>query len=316
MKAIRTTSMAGVLCLTLLTSTLAMSCREESEITSIQGTQTDNHQNAKTRFINVKGNAFAYRVLGKDGGIPLVLLPGLGGSMDDWDPAVTDGLAKKYKVILFDNKGVAASKGVTPNTVQAMADDAIDFIEALNLNKINIMGFSMGGFVAQRVVLTKPALINKIILTGTGPQGAIGLSNLPNIIAGTAGLSPEASFLKFGFTESAASIAAGKASYARIQLRTTDRDLPLSDATSASQFTAVLSWSQANPNALTEIKNIKNPVLIVHGQNDLPVSVQNAQNMLQNLDHAELLVFPDSGHASFFQNHDAFVSRASEFLNK
>lgn len=315
MKSIRKTSITGVLCLTLFSTTLAMSCREESEITTIQEIQT-NHQNAKTRFVNVKGTQFAYRVLGKDGGVPLVLFPGLGGSMDDWDPAVTDGLAKKYKVIIFDNKGVAASKGTTPDNIQAMADDAIDFIEALHLNKVNIMGFSMGGFIAQRVVLTKPALINKMILTGTGPKGAIGLSNLPNIVASTAGLSPEESFLKFGFTQSPESIAAGKAAYARIQSRTVDRDLALSDATSASQFTAVLGWAQPNADALNEIKNIKKPVLIVHGENDLPVSVQNAHNMSQNLENSELLIFPDSGHASFFQNHDAFVAKAVQFLDK
>lgn len=314
MKVFRTISAASILCVTLF-SVVTMSCSEESEIIT-QEVQVVNHRNAKTKFIKVKGNDFAYRTWGKEDGIPLVLLPGLGGSMDDWDPAVTDGLAQKYRIIIFDNQGVAASKGTTPNTVQAMADDAIDFIKALNLNKVNIMGFSMGGFVAQRVVLTQPNLINKVILTGTGPKGAIGLSNLPNIIAGTAGLSAEESFLKFGFTQSAASIAAGKASYERIQLRTTDRDLPLSDATSNSQFTAVLSWAQPDANSLEDIKMIKNKVLIVHGENDLPVSVQNAQNMKQNLEHAELLVFPDSGHASFFQNHEAFVAKAVAFLSE
>ena len=312
MKTIRTISVTGILCLTLFT-TISMSCREESEIT-IQQNQAETHQTAKTRFVNVKGTTFAYRSFGKEEGIPLVLLPGLGGSMDDWDPAVTDGLAKQYKIIIFDNRGVAASQGTTPNNIQSMANDAIDFIEALHLNKVNIMGFSMGGFVAQRVVLTKPGLINKVILTGTGPKGAIGLANLPNIIAGTAGLGAEESFLKFGFTNSAQSIAAGKAAYGRIQLRTTDRDVALSDATSFSQLTAVLEWAQPDVNSLEEIKAIKNPVLIAHGENDLPVSVQNAHSMAQNLDHAELLVFPDSGHASFFQNHDAFVAKAVEFL--
>ncbi|WP_261511612.1 alpha/beta fold hydrolase [Chryseobacterium paludis] len=314
MKAFRTISAASILCVTLFT-VVTVSCTEESEVIT-QEVQVLNHRNAKTKFVKVKGNDFAYRTWGKEDGIPLVLLPGLGGSMDDWDPSVTDGLAQKYKIIIFDNQGVAASQGTTPNTVQAMADDAIDFIKALNLTKVNIMGFSIGGFVAQRVVLTQPTLINKVILTGTGPKGAIGLSNLPNIIAGTAGLSAEESFLKFGFTQSAASIAAGKASYARIQLRTTDRDLPLSDATSNSQFTAVLSWAQPDANSLEDIKMIKNPVLIVHGENDLPVSVQNAQNMKQNLEHGELLVFPDSGHASFFQNHDAFVAKAVAFLGE
>ncbi|SEH31653.1 alpha/beta fold hydrolase [Chryseobacterium culicis] len=315
MKTIRKISAVSLLCLTLFT-VVTMSCTEENEPPTMQETQNTNHQNAKTQFINVKGDAVAYRILGNQDGIPLVLLPGLGGSMDDWDPAVTDGLAKKYKVIIFDNKGVSSSKGTTPNTIQTMADDAADFIKAMNLNKVNIMGFSMGGFIAQRIVLTHPSLINKVILTGTGPKGAIGLANLPDIIAGTAGLSPEASFLKFGFTESAPSTAEGKASYARIQLRTAERDLPLSDAASNSQFTAVLSWAQPNADALTEIKQIKNPVLIVHGENDLPVSVQNAKNMAQHLDHAELVIFPDSGHASFYQYHDVFVAKAIEFLGK
>ena len=315
MKTIRKISAVSLLCLTLFT-VVTVSCTEENEPPTVQEIQNRDHQTAKTQFINVKGNAIAYRVLGKEEGIPLVLLPGLGGSMDDWDPAVTDGLAKQYKVIIFDNKGVASSKGITPNTIQAMADDAVDFIKALNLNKVNIMGFSMGGFVTQRIVLTNPSLINKVILTGTGPQGAIGLSNLPDIVAGTAGLSPEASFLKFGFTESAQSTAEGKASYARIQLRKTDRDLPLSDAASTAQFTAVLSWAQPNADALTEIKKIKNPVLIVHGENDLPVAVQNAKNLAQNLDHAELVIFPDSGHASFYQNHVSFIAKAIEFLGK
>lgn len=316
MKTIRKISAVSLLCLTLFT-VVTVSCTEENEPpTTTQEVQNRNHQTARTQFITVKGNAIAYRVLGKEDGIPLVLLPGLGGSMDDWDPAVTDGLAKKYKVIIFDNKGVASSKGTTPNTVQAMADDAVDFIKALNLPQVNIMGFSMGGFVAQRIVLTNPSLINKVILTGTGPQGAIGLSNLPNIIAGTAGLSPEASYLKFGFTESAQSTAEGKASFARVQLRTTDRDLPLNDAASNAQFTAVLSWAQPNADALTEIEKIKKPVLIVHGENDLPVSVQNAKNMAQHLDDAELVIFPDSGHASFYQYHDTFVAKAIEFLGK
>lgn len=315
MKTIRKISAVSLLCLTLFT-VVTVSCTEENEPPTVQEVQNRDHQTAKTQFINVKGNAIAYRVLGKEEGIPLVLLPGLGGSMDDWDPAVTDGLAKKFKVIIFDNKGVASSKGVTPNTIQTMADDAVDFINALNLNKVNIMGFSMGGFIAQRIVLTHPSLINKVILTGTGPQGAIGLSNLPNIVAGTAGLSPEASFLKFGFTESAQSIAEGKASFARVQLRTKDRDVPLNDAASNSQFTAVLAWAQPNADALTEIQKIKNPVLIVHGENDLPVSVQNAKNMAQNLDQAELVIFPDSGHASFYQYHDTFVGKAIEFLGK
>lgn len=313
MKAIRKFTITSTLCAALF-SAVASSCSDNNDFPTGQDTAVVNHNNAKTKFINVKGTDFAYRSWGKEGGIPLVLLPGTGGSMDDWDPAVTDGLAKHYQLIIFDNKGVASSKGDTPNTVQAMANDAIDFIKTMNLGKVNIMGFSMGGFVAQTIVLTEPALINKIILADSGPKGAIGLANLPNIIAGTAGLSPEESYLKFGFTDSQPSIAAGKASYTRVHLRTVDRDLTLSDATSTAQFTAVLAWAQPDAGALDEIKTIKKPVLIVHGDKDLPISVQNAHNMKQHLENATLLEFTDSGHAAFYQNHEAFLTKALAFL--
>lgn len=187
MKAIKKFTIASTLCASLFSVAL-ISCSDDNDLSVVQEAPVVSHNNAKTNFINVKGTDFAYRSWGKEGGIPLVLLPGTGGSMDDWDPAVTDGLAKQYRLIIFDNKGVASSKGTTPNTIQEMANDAIDFIKAMNLSKVNIMGFSMGGFVAQRIVLTEPDLINKIILADSGPKGAIGLSNLPNIIAGTAGL--------------------------------------------------------------------------------------------------------------------------------
>jgi len=297
-----------------LFSAVSIACSDKDKFPTEQELSAVDHNNAKTNFISVKGINFAYRSWGKEGGIPLVLLPGTGGSMDDWDPAVTNGLAKKYKIIIFDNKGVASSNGTTPNTIQAMANDAIDFIKAMNLGTVNIMGFSMGGFVAQRIVLTEPTIINKIILADSGPKGAIGLANLPNIVAGTAGLSPEESYLKFGFTESQASIAAGKASFARVHLRTVDRDPALSDATSTAQFTAVLAWAQPDAAALEEIKTIKKPVLIVHGDKDLPISIQNAYHMKKNLANAVLVEFSDSGHAAFYQNYEAFLTKALAFL--
>lgn len=313
MKTIRKFTIASALCVSLF-SAVTISCSDDNELPTEQESSALNHNNAKTNFIRVKGVDYAYRSWGKEGGIPLLLLPGTGGSMDDWDPAVTNGLAKQYKVIIFDNKGVASSNGTTPNTVQGMANDAIDFIKAMNLGTVNIMGFSMGGFVAQRIVLTEPAIINKIILADSGPKGAIGLSNLPNIIAGTVGLSAEESYLKFGFTDSQASILAGKASFTRVHLRTVDRDLALSDATSTAQFTAVLAWAQPDAAALEELKTIKNPVLIVHGDKDLPISIENAHHMKQNLENAVLLEFPDSGHAAFYQNHEAFLTKALAFL--
>ncbi|KMQ60310.1 alpha/beta hydrolase [Chryseobacterium angstadtii] len=270
-----------------------------------------NHQTAPTKFIRVKGINFAYRILGKEKGIPLILLQGLGWSMDNWDPAVINGLAKKYRLIIFDNKGVASSGGTTPHTIQEMADDAIDFIQALNLDKVNIMGYSMGGFVAQRIAFTRPSMIHKLILVGSGPQGAVGLSDLPHTISKIKGSTPEEFFIKFGFTTSEKSIAAAKQSYTRIHLRTANRDLPLSSAAVASQFAAISSWAMPDASALTELNTIKCPVLIVHGENDLALPVQNAK-----IHHSELLIFPDSGHAAFFQNEILFVNKVSAFLSQ
>lgn len=195
-----------------------------------------------------------------------------------------------------------------------MATGVTAFVKKLGLQKVNILGFSLGSFITQQIALTEPGLINKIILTGTGPKGAIGLSNLTTLLAQGANLSPEDNFLKFGFANSDASIAAGKESWTRIQLRVDDRDPGVNEASAAAGVQAVLGWAQPSPNALNELKSIKQPVLIAQGENDLPVPVINSKNMAQNIPNAKLIVYPDSGHAAIFQNHEAFLSNALAFL--
>ena len=174
----------------------------------------------------------------------------------------------------------------------------------------------MGSFISQQVVLTNPTLINKLILTGTGPKGSEGLSNLPSLLAAAAGLSTEDFQLKFAFTSSPASIAAGKRSYERIQKRTVNRDAPVSGESSTAQVKAVLGWAQPYPDAFKELKTITQPVLIAQGQYDLPVPVINAINMSHSIPGAKLIVYPDAGHAAFFQYPDEFVTAALEFLGK
>lgn len=276
----------------------------------------DYHQTARTQFIEAGSVKYAYRILGDQTGVPLVLLASLGSSMDDWDPAITNGLAQKRKVILFDNRGVGSSTGQVPATIVEMATDAVVFIKAMGLTKVDLMGFSMGGFITQQILLTEPALIRKAILTGTGPKGSEGLANLPNIIASTADLTPEETFLTFGFTKSEASLKAGKASYERIQNRKTDRDLPLSQQGGGAQLAAVLAWAKPYPNALNELKAVQQPVLLVQGKNDLPVPVVNAINASQSIPDANLVVYPDAGHAAFCQYADRFVQEATDFLGE
>jgi pimeloyl-ACP methyl ester carboxylesterase len=276
----------------------------------------DYPQTAATQFITAGGTKFAYRVLGDKTGIPLVMVSSLGSSMDDWDPAITNGLAQHHKVIIFDIQGVGSSGGTTPDNIPDMAKGVVTFINALGYSKVNLMGFSMGSFISQQMVLTNPALVNKLILTGTGPKGSEGLSNLPNLLAAAAGLSQEEFLLKFAFTSSPASIAAGKRSYERIQKRTVSRDAPASGESSTAQVKAVLGWAQPYPDALKELKNITQPVLIVQGQYDVPVPVINAINMSRSIPGAQLIVYPDAGHAAFFQYPDEFVPAALEFLGK
>jgi len=276
----------------------------------------DYHQTAPTQFIDADGAKYAYRVLGDKSGTPLVLVSALGSGMDDWDPAVTNGLAQHYKVILFDNKGVGSSTGSTPATIADMAKDAVSFIKALGYTKVNLMGFSMGGFVSQQIVLTEPGLVNKLILTGTGPKGSEGLSNLPNLLAAGADLSPEERFLSFAFTASEASRKAGEASWDRSQKRTEDRDAALSNETGVAQLTAVLAWAQPYPDALKELSTVTQPTLIVEGEEDIPVPVINSINMSKAIPNAHLVLYPDAGHASFAQYYDKFVHEAISFLNK
>lgn len=293
-----------------------VSCKKDETPGNDQETTIDYHQTATTQFVSSGDTKYAYRVLGNKGGIPLVLLSPLGGSMDDWDPAITNGMAQKYKVIIFDNQGVGASSGKTPSSIADMAKGAVAFIKALGYSRVNLMGFSMGGFVTQQILLTEPSLVNKVVLTGTGPKGSEGLANLPDILVGGAGLNPLESYLYFGFTTSDASRAAGKLSYERVHKRTTDRDSALSAESSAAQLTAVLAWAQPYPDALKELEAVTQPVLHIQGQKDKPVPVVNAINMSQHIPNDRLVIYPDAGHAAFFQYPEQFVQEVSDFLGE
>ncbi|ACU62649.1 alpha/beta fold hydrolase [Chitinophaga pinensis] len=304
----------GMLALSALLTFGFASCDKDEDTTT--PTASYDHQHAPTQFVAAGDTKFAYRILGNNEGVPLVVLAPLGSTMDDWDPAVTDGFAKKYKVILFDNAGVGSSTGKTPSTIADMAKGAVTFIKAMGYSRVNLLAFSMGSFVAQQIALTEPALINKMVLTGVGPKGSEGLSKLPEIIGGGQGLSAEESFLYFGFTKSEASRAAGKLSYARIQLRQVDRDKPLSDESSLAELTAVLGWAQPAPDALKELESVKIPVLLIQGKEDLPVPVINPTNMAQHLPNARLIVYEDAAHASLFQLADKFVKDGSDFLGE
>jgi pimeloyl-ACP methyl ester carboxylesterase len=277
---------------------------------------TDNHESAKTKYLITNGVSYAYRELGNNAGTPVLMISPLGSNMDDWDPTITNGLSQKYKVILFDLPGEGASSGITPDNIPAMATSVTNFVHAMGLKKVNLLGFSLGSFISQQIALTEPEIINKIILTGTGPKGAVGLSNLTALLAAGANLTAEENFLRFGFTQSTTSLAAGKAAWLRIQQRVQDRDSAVSQASATAQVVAVLGWAQPYANAAEELKTIKQPVLIVQGKEDVPVPVGNAEFMAENIPNAKLIVYPDAAHAALFQNPTEFVQSVITFIEQ
>ncbi|MBB4097965.1 alpha/beta fold hydrolase [Sphingomonas kyeonggiensis] len=274
---------------------------------------TSTYKTAKTLQIDVNGTPFAYRRLGPAEGIPLVFLHHFTAVLDDWDPRVVDGLAATRPVITFDNRGVGASGGVTPTTVEAMAEDAIAFLDALGVETCDLFGFSMGGFVAQVILERFPDRVRKAILAGTGPAG--GAHNTkPAMVAEVRRKAAEEGkhpkhYLFFTQTENGQ--AAANAYLARLAERTENRDTPVTEATIAAHLTAIVGWGETKPQDLTKIRN---PVLVANGDDDVMVPTPRSFDMVARFPAAQLSIFPDAGHAGVFQYHEEFVRQATVFL--
>src|SRR5467141_1822683 len=278
------------------------------------------HQTAPTQFVEANGIRLAYRRFGKAGGVPLVFMQHFRGGMDHWDPTVTDGFAEHRPIILFDNAGVAASTGETPDTIDAMADHAADFIVALVLAQIDLLGFSIGGYIAQTLALRRPELIRRLILAGTGPRageppqdpkyGEYGALTDPKT-----GQSPIETFLYLFFRPTETSQAAGKMFWARRHARKEDVDVSTSAQTMAAQRAAITEWRQPRGERFAELKAITQPTLVVNGNNDIMVPTINSFTLSQKIPNAQLIVYPDSGHGSLFQFPELFVTHGRIFLD-
>jgi len=272
-------------------------------------------ETAPTKALNVGGTSFAYRELGENqGGVPLVLLHHLTAVLDDWDPRVVDRLAARHHVIAFDNRGVGRTGGTTPNTVEEMAQDAIAFIRALGLSKVDLLGFSLGGFVAQVVALEQPDLVRKIIIAGSGPAGGEGISNMGAVLqdaVGKAGASGKHPKHFLFFTQTGNGQAAANAFLGRLNERKEDRDTPISNETIHAQLTAIHAWGQGDPARLSEIHH---PVLVANGDNDVMAPTINSFELARRLPNAQLSIFPDASHGGIFQYHTTFVQQALDFL--
>ena len=275
---------------------------------------TTTFEKIPTKTVDVDGVSFAYRELGQQGGIPLILLHHLTAVLDDWDPRIVDGLAGKHHVIAFDNRGVGASGGITPDNIADMAQDAIGFIDALGLTKVDLLGFSLGGFISQAIVEARPELVRKIILAGTGPAGGQGIANIGAVLqqsfadAGAVGKHPK-NFLFF--SQTAESQKAADIFLARLNDRKDDRDTPVSNATIQAQVTAITKWGLA---PAQDLGVIPHPVLVANGDNDIMVPTVNSLDLARRLPNNQLSIFPNSGHGGIFQYHDAFVAQTLAFL--
>jgi pimeloyl-ACP methyl ester carboxylesterase len=272
-----------------------------------------NHQTAPTRFVEANGIRFAYRRFGKTGGVPLVFNQHFRGTMDYWDPAVTDGLAKNREVILFNNAGVSSSSGQVPTSFPETGANAIAFIMALGLSKVDVLGFSIGGMVAQEITAQDPDLVRRLILVGTGPRGAdMSTSRSAEIFAGAYD-PPEHLWLAVHFSPSPSSRAAGLAFLKRKLLRK-DRDPEVSEEAAAAQREAIGKYTAPAESVLDYLKDIRPPTLVVQGSNDVIVPTVNSYILQQNLPNAQLILYPDANHGSFYQYPELFVSQADQFL--
>ncbi len=277
---------------------------------------TTTFKDAPTKTIDVGGTPFAYRELGPATGVPVIFLHHLGAVLDNWDPRAVDGIAAKRHVVTFDNRGVGASGGKTPSTMEEMARDAVAFIRALGFDQVDLFGFSMGGMIAQIIAQTEPQLVRKLVLAGTGPAGGEGIDKVTAITyldmaRGALTFKDPKTYLFF--TRTANGKAAAKAYMARLKERTNDRDKPISILSFRAQLKAIHSWGKQAP---ADLSSIDHPVLVMNGDHDRMVPTPNTFDMAKRFPNAELKIYPDAGHGGVFQYHDEFVPEVLDFLER
>jgi pimeloyl-ACP methyl ester carboxylesterase len=266
-----------------------------------------------TRFVEADGIRFAYRRWGKPDGFPLVFMQYFSANLDDWDPLVTDGFAADHDVILFDNAGVASSGGETPGTVSEMTRHALAFCDALGLKQFNVVGFSLGGMIAQQMALDHPDRVKRIVLLGTGPRGGEGMTFTE--LSAEERADPDRFLLDALFSPTDASQAAGRAYLKRLAARTHDRDRPVSKRTAEAQLRAIREWGTVPAsNRYATLRDIAQPTLVVHGNKDIVVLPINAFILAERMPDAQLIMYPDSNHGAQYQHAELFLKHANLFL--
>lgn len=269
---------------------------------------------APSRTVTAGGTTYAYRELGPKGGIPVVFFVHLAATLDNWDPRIIDPIAKTRHVIAFDNKGVGASSGKVPGTIEEAADDAYTFITALGFKKIDVFSFSMGGMIAQDLALKHPELVRRLVLTGTGPRGGKDMDKVAGVtywdmLRATLTRSDPKEFLFFN--RDAVGKRAGKQFVNRLKERTTDRDKDITISALQTQLNAIKAYGRSRPSDLSKITQ---PTLIANGDHDRMVPTVLSEDLHRRIAGSELIIYPNSGHGGIFQYHEQFAPIAASFL--
>jgi pimeloyl-ACP methyl ester carboxylesterase len=262
------------------------------------------------------GVDYAYRDTGGDGAVPLVLLQHFRGNLDNWDPALIDALASTRRVVTFDNAGVGGSTGSTPDTIEQMARDAIAFLAAMGFSQADLLGFSIGSFVAQQIALVRPAIVRRLVLASSAPQGAADMHGwAPEVIGaiGTPQTSPQA-YLDVFFTQSASSQQAGQEALRRMYARTEDRDTATTWATREAQYDAVCTWGIPDHALLQRPSAIDLPVFVANGDSDPMILPRYSYLLAGLIPQARMKIYPDSAHGFLFQHHTEFAADVEAFL--
>jgi len=273
---------------------------------------------APTRILAIGEQRYAYRRFGSGTGLPLLCLQHFTGTLDNWDPAIVDALARGREVILFDNAGIGRSSGAVPNTISGMSKHAFAFMEGLGIAVCDVLGYSLGGMVAQQMALDRPSIFRRILLVGTAPRGGQDIMHLekPSLAKhlGNPALQGYAVLQKLFFAATDASQAAGAAFVARLEQRQEDREPRSQQSVAQAQIAAFREWEQYSGDRFADLRRIAQPTLVVNGVHDEMIPVTNSYFLGEHLPNAMLLTYPDSGHGALFQFHDAFVRQAEAFL--